>query len=162
MLLGKVIALAALREGRQLSWIPSYGAAMRGGTAYCMVIISDEKIASAYTDKCDTLFAFNLPSWKKFQPRLRNAGLILLNSTLAEGISRPKGIKLLKAPFTRIASELGDLRTANMVALGAYLAEKRILKRASVLEVFKEIAPGNKPHLLRINQKALDKGYNLV
>ena len=159
MLLGKVLAQAALKENKQLSWIPSYGAAMRGGTAFCIVVIADREIASAYIDKCDTLFAFNQPSWDKFKTKVRKGGLALLNSTLIDTKGTPQNIRMCKLPFTEIASSLGNVRVANMVALGSYLKEKNILKRQTVLKVFAEIVPKAKMHLLEINQRALDRGY---
>lgn len=162
ILLGKVIAQAALDEGKQLSWIPSYGAAMRGGTAFCMVVVSDEPIASPYIEKCDTLFAFNHPSWNKFSSRLKKDSLVLLNSSLTTNKLAPGKVRLLQLPFTQIATSLGEVRIANMVALGVFLKAKKILKLQTVLKVFAEIAPKNKQYLVKINKKALEKGYSLV
>ena len=158
MLLGKVLAQAALKENKHLVWIPSYGAAMRGGTAFCIVVIAEEEIASPYVEKCDTLFAFNQPSWDKFKSKVKKDGLVLLNSTLIKDRHSPQNIRVRKIPFTEIASSLGNIRVANMVALGSYLKEKNILKRQTVLKVFSEIVPKNKMHLLEVNQKALDRG----
>jgi len=160
ILLGKVIAWAALKEGRQITWIPSYGAAMRGGTAYCEVVIAEEEIASPYVGQCDTLFAFNQPSWDKFKKRVRKGGLALLNSSLIKDEALPENLKVRRVPFTEIAVSLGEMRVANMVALGAFLKTKRILKLQTVLKVFAEIAPKNKQHLIKINKQALQKGYN--
>ena len=159
MLLGKVIARAALKENKHVTWIPSYGAAIRGGTAFCMVVIADSEIASPYTDKCDTLFVFNQPSWDKFKNRVKKGGLVLLNSTLIKVGSAPKNLKIRKIPFTGIAAALGQMRVANMVALGAFLKEKKILKRQAVFKVFSEIAPKDKRHLLEVNREAIEKGY---
>ena len=159
MLLGKVIALAALKENKNLTWIPSYGGAMRGGCAFCTVVIADKEIASPYIDKCDTLFVFNQPSWDKFKSKVRKKGLVLLNSTLIKNERPPQGIKLSKVPCTEIASGLGNVCVANMVALGAFLKEKNILKRKTVLEVLSEIAPPSKRHLIGINEKAIEKGF---
>ena len=161
MLLGKVLAQVALKEKKHLTWIPSYGAAMRGGTAFCMVVISDQKIASPYVDKCDTLFAFNQPSWDKFKARVKNGGLALLNSSLVKPPSSPPKFKICAAKFTEIAADLGNVRVANMVALGAYLKLKQLLKPQTVFKVFAEMAPPNKKHLLKINQQAIEKGLKL-
>ena len=162
ILLGKVIAQAALDEGKHLSWIPSYGAAMRGGTAFCMVVVSDEPIASPYIEKCDTLFAFNQPSWNKFSSGLKKDSLVLLNSSLTTNKLAPDKVRLLQLPFTQIATSLGEVRIANMVALGVFLKVKKMLKLQTVLKVFAEIAPKNKQHLVKINKKALEKGYSLI
>ena len=161
MLLGKVIAQAAFKEDKHLTWIPSYGAAMRGGTAFCTVVIADREIASPYVNSCDTLFVFNQPSWDKFKSKVKKRGLVLLNSSLIEDKSLPRNIKVRKIPFTEMASSLGDVRVANMVALGAFLREKNILKRKTVFKVFSEIAPKDKRHLLKINRKALEAGYQM-
>ncbi|MBN2097674.1 MAG: 2-oxoacid:acceptor oxidoreductase family protein [Candidatus Omnitrophica bacterium] len=159
MLLGKVIAQAAMKENKHLTWIPSYGSAMRGGTAFCTVVISKEEIASPYVDKCDSLFVFNQPSWDKFKRRVRPGGLVLLNSTLIKNSLGPKGVKIRKIPFTDLAASLGNARVANMIALGVYLKEKNIVKKKSCFEVFAEIVPPGKEHLVGINKQALDKGY---
>ena len=156
MLLGKLLALAALKENKQVTWIPSYGAAMRGGCAFCTVVIADREIASPYVDKCDTLIVFNQPSWDKFKNRVKKGGLVLLNSTLIKTQHAPGGIEIRKIPFTGIASSLGDVRVANVVALAAFLKEKDILKRKTLLGVITEMASASKKrHLLAINKKAL-------
>jgi 2-oxoglutarate ferredoxin oxidoreductase subunit gamma len=159
MLLGKVMALAALKEKKQVTWLPSYGAAMRGGTAFCMDIISDSEIASPYVDNCDSLFVFNQPSWEKFKNKVRKGGLALLNSTLIKDEDAPKDIKVCKIPFTEIASSLGNVRVANMVALGSFLKQKKIFRRKTIFEVFSEMAPKDKLHLIEINRQAIEKGY---
>jgi len=134
---------------------------MRGGTAYCMVVVSDKKIASPYIDKCDTLFAFNQPSWDKFKNKVRKGGLALLNSSLIKTKKDYQNIKACKAPFTKIAVALGEPRVANMVALGVFIKVKKVLKLETVLKVFAEIAPKNKQHLIGVNKEALRKGYAL-
>lgn len=158
MLLGKVLAQAALKENKHLTWLPSYGAAMRGGAAFCIVIISDNEIPSPYINKCDTLFVFNQPSWEKFKSKVKKGGLVLLNSSLITNETKVSPLKVCKIPFTQIATSLGDARVANMVALGAYLKKKNILKKKTIFKVFSEIAPPDKRHLLGINKKALNQG----
>lgn len=159
MLLGKVIALAALKERKQVTWFPSYGAAIRGGTAFCMDVVSDSEIASPYVDRCDTLFVFNQPSWEKFKNKVRTGGLVLFNSTLIKDEDAPKDIKMCKIPFSETASSLGNVCVANMVALGSFLRQKKIFKRQTVFKVFSEIAPKDKLHLVEINKQAIEKGY---
>ncbi len=159
MLLGKILAETALQENKQLTWIPSYGAAVRGGCAFCMVVIADERICSPYTAQCDTLFVFNQPSWDKFKSRVRTGGTVLLNSTLIKDKPLSRRTKICRVPFTAIASSLGDVRVANMVALGTFLKKKNILKRRTVLKVLTRITPKHKLHLLEINKEALARGY---
>jgi len=160
MLLGKVLAEVVMRQGRQVSWFPAYGPEVRGGTSYCMVIISDREISSPYITKADTLIVLNNPSLEKFKDRVKNKGLLILNSSLAKtsGFGR---IKVLQFPFTDIAIGLGNIRVANMVALGCYLRAKKIIKIQEVLEVFRFMAPAGKADILEVNQKALQKGARL-
>lgn len=162
MLLGKIMAYAALEEGRNVTWMPAYGAAMRGGAAFCMVVISDEEIASPYVDTCSTLFVFNQPSWLKFRHRVKAGGVILLNSTLVRYNNGDTGEDktLRTAPWTEMASALGNTQAANIVAFGAFLQARNVLKYDTVLKVLSELAPKDRPDLLEINKKALEKGYN--
>lgn len=160
MLLGKILAEAGMREGKFVSWLPSYGAEVRGGTAYCMVIISDEEIGSPYIEQADTLIMMNAPSWERFRKRIKKGGLCLLNSSLVTA-GRDKKALLFQHPFTEIAAELGDIRVANTVALGYFLKAKKLLQRKTVLGVISAIAPGNKKGLIAPNIQALEKGVNL-
>lgn len=159
MLLGKVLAEAALKENKHVTWFPCYGAEVRGGTAYCMVVISDKEIGSPYIDKADTLIIMNNPSLVKFRNRIKTKGLLVINSSLAaEALDSPGSIKY---PFTDIALRLGNIRVANMVALGSTLAHKKIIKAESVIRAMEEMAPAGKKELVEINKKALLQGMEL-
>ena len=167
MLMGRVIAWAALREGREVSWIPSYGAEVRGGTAYCMVIISDEDIPSPFIDKADTLIIMNEASLEKFKQRIYSGGLVIINSSLVKKagslkIKFPSGIRQFWGEFSGIASQLGNIKVANMVALGAYLALKYMFSLRTVSKVMEEIAPAAKKDLIEINQQAVSSGAGLI
>lgn len=161
MLLGKVLAEAVMRQGRQVIWFPAYGPEVRGGTSHCMVTISDQEIGSPYIAKADTLIILNNPSLERFKSRVKDKGLLILNSSLAKtaGLGR---IKVLQFPFTDIAIGLGNIKVANMVALGCYLGAKKTVKIKEVLEVFKSMAPAGKTDILEINQKALQEGAKLI
>lgn len=161
MLLGKVLAEAAMRENKFVTWIPSYGAEVRGGTAYCMVIVSDKEIGSPYIGQADALVIMNEPSLEKFRGRLKNKGLLILNSSLAKSRA-DKNIVLLSGPFTDIAVRLGNIKIANMVALGSLVAKKKLVDIRSILETIKKIAPAGKEKLIEINQKALEEGVRLA
>lgn len=162
MLLGKVIAEAAMAENKFITWLPSYGAEVRGGTAHCMVVISDDEIGSPYIDKADTLIIMNAPSLEKFRNRIKNKGLLILNRSLAtENKKAGKGIRILRYPFTDIAVKLGNIKVANMAALGCFIAQKKILDRKSVSAAMAAIAPQDKKDLIAINEKALEEGMNL-
>jgi 2-oxoglutarate ferredoxin oxidoreductase subunit gamma len=160
MLLGKVLAEAVMRHGCQVSWFPAYGAEVRGGTSHCMVTISDNEIGSPYVNKADTLIILNGPSLDKFKERVRDDGLLVLNSSLAK-VSGMKNIHLLQYPFTDIALKLGNIKVANMVALGCYLGAKKIVNPGEVTEVFKTMAPAGKTDVVEVNKKALQEGVKL-
>jgi 2-oxoglutarate ferredoxin oxidoreductase subunit gamma len=161
MLLGKIMAQAALCEDKFVTWLPSYGAEVRGGTAHCMVIISDEEIGSPYIEKADTLIAMNSPSMARFLGRLKTGGLFLANGSLsAELKGRLKGA--LYFPFSDIALQLGNIKVANMVALGCYLAKKKVIALESVHSAIRELAPSDKKELIGINKEALSCGWRLA
>jgi 2-oxoglutarate ferredoxin oxidoreductase subunit gamma len=160
MRLGKVLAEAVMRENKFVTWMPSYGAEVRGGTAHCMVVISDEEIGSPYVDTADTLIIMNAPSMGKFKNRLDKKGLLLVNSSLAAADKDSKA-KKVEQPFTDIAIKLGNIKIANMVALGCFISKKNIVKLKTVSQVISDIAPQDKKNLVEINQKALQEGAKL-
>lgn len=160
MLLGKVLAEAAMKENKHVTWFPSYGAEVRGGTAYCMVVISSQEIGSPYIDKADALIIMNEPALIKFENRIKNKGLLILNSSLANK-NINQNAHILKYPFTDIAEKLGNLKVANIVALGCYLNNKKIIDINSVIQAIEEIAPEDKKYLININKQALKEGLTL-
>jgi 2-oxoglutarate ferredoxin oxidoreductase subunit gamma len=160
MLLGKVLAAAAMKENQFVTCLPSYGAEVRGGTAHCMVIVSDNEIGSPFIDKADTLIIMNRPSLDKFKNRLKNKGLLIVNSSLANEPDY-KNARIFKYSFTEIAIRLGNIRVANMVALGSLLAKKKIVNLKSILKVIEEFAPKARSDLIEINKKALEEGIKL-
>lgn len=165
MLLGKVLAETAMRENKHTTYLPSYGAEVRGGTAHCMIIISDAEIGSPHIKKADTLIVMNGPSLNKFKDRIGNNGLLIINSSLAGNnneVHKLSRTHILKYPFTDIAVELGNIRVANMVALGCYLCKKKALNLKAVLETIQEITPPDKKNLIEINTKALLAGMKLA
>ncbi len=161
MLLGKIIAEAAMREDKFVTWLPSYGAEVRGGTAHCMITISDEEIGSPYVDKADTLIILNEPSFDRFRNRLKASGGLIANSSLVlKDINETSN--RIKKPFTDIAIKLGNIKVANMVALGAYLGKKNVLHQNTVIKTIEEIAPADKKALVEINITALLAGAGLT
>ena len=157
MLAGKVLAEAAMRENKYVTWLPCYGAEVRGGAAYCMIIISDAEISSPYVDKADTLIIMNNPSLEKFKPKLKNRGLLIVNSSLAK---KNKGCGI-NQPFTDIAVKLGNIKVANMVALGCYLAKRNVINMKNVFQTIEKMAPAEKKGLIAINKLALEEGMKL-
>lgn len=160
MLLGKVLAQAAMREDKFVTWLSSYGAEVRGGTAHCMVVISDTEIGSPYIDKADTIIIMNKPSLGKFKARLKNKGLLLVNSSLVDRVV-DKNMRISEFPFTDIAIRLGNIRIANMVALGCFVQQKKTVLLKSVFEAMVDIAPPEKRNLIEVNKKALEEGARL-
>ena len=160
MLLGKVLAQTAMLEGKQVTWFPAYGPEVRGGTSHCMVTISGQEIGSPYITRADTLIILNHPSLEKFKDKIRDKGLLILNSSLAKADAQA-GIQVLQFPFTDIAVKLGNIKVANMVALGCFAAVKKIIKVKNILKVFKSMAPAGNLEILEVNQKALKEGQRL-
>ncbi|MFH1655142.1 MAG: 2-oxoacid:acceptor oxidoreductase family protein [Candidatus Omnitrophota bacterium] len=162
MLMGKLLSAAAVKENKIVTWLPSYGAEVRGGTTHCMIKISDKEIASPFIAHPDVCIAMGQPALNKFEPRLKNKGLLIVNSSLADKKPKRKDIKVIFAPLTDVAIKLGNIKVANTIALGVYLAKKKNIKPESVLSAMKEMAPKNKQNLLEINQRALKEGMRLA
>jgi len=160
MLLGKILATAAMKENKFVTCLPSYGAEVRGGTAHCTVIISDKEIGSPYIDKADTLVIMNKPSLEKFKNRLKNKGCLIVNSSLAGGL-RNKNARVFGYRFSEIAIKLGNIKVANMVALGALAGKKDVVHLKSITKAIEEIAPQTKKDLIAINKIALEEGAKL-
>jgi 2-oxoglutarate ferredoxin oxidoreductase subunit gamma len=160
MLLGKILAQTAMEENKFTSWLPSYGAEVRGGSAFCMVNISDREIDSPYIDKADTLIIFNSVSWERFSKYI-DKGLVLLNSSLISKDISKKGLRIFFYPFSDLALSLGDIKIANMIALGVYLKKKNILKPENVFKTVKELIPKDKKNLLELNLKAIEEGLKI-
>jgi len=161
MLLGKVLAQAAMDESKCVTWLPAYGPEVRGGTSHCMVTISDQEIGSPYINKADTLIILNNPSLKRFSVRVKDKGLLVLNSSLAKA-EPDKRVKILQFPFTDIAVKLGNIKVANMVALGCYLREKEAVRIKEVLKVFRLMSPAGRNDILEVNERALQEGAQLI
>lgn len=161
MLAGKVLAHAAMKANKHVTWMPAYGAEVRGGTAHCMVIISDEEIGSPYISKADSLIIMNAPSLERFKGHLKNKGLSIVNSSLAKEKvnSLPYA---LQCPFTDTAIKLGNIKVANIVALGYFLAKRKIISQDIMLKSIEQLAPSNKKELIVINQQAFLTGYKLA
>ncbi len=160
MLLGKVLAETAMLEGKQVTYLPAYGPEVRGGTSHCMVTISDQEIGSPYISKADTLIILNNPSLERFKGKVKDDGLLIVNSSLAKINSYAK-VRILQFPFTDIAIKLGNIKVANMVALGSYLTVKTNIKVKNVLKVFKIMVPVGNLKILEINEQALAEGVSL-
>ena len=162
LFLGKAIAQAGMIEGKHVTWFPSYGAEMRGGTANCTVILSDEMIGSPVVQTPDILIAMNRASLEKFQPSLKKEGLLFFDSSLINGVALRNAVIPVGVPATKIADTIGDTKAANMVMLGALIAETGLLKKAS-FDVLFSVPPasaGNKA--AGINKNSLLEGMRYL
>jgi len=157
LLIGKILASAAMQQGFQVGWIPSYGPEMRGGTAYCTVVISDRSIGSPIIRNPRHLIAMNRPSLEKFAPMVKPGGVILINSSLIPIGSGRTDIDELKVPAIEIASELGNVRSANIVALAAFVARSRIVDFEVLRETVREEF-AHKGKVVQLNMDAMDAG----
>jgi 2-oxoglutarate ferredoxin oxidoreductase subunit gamma len=165
MLLGKVLAQMGLRMGLNITWFPSYGAEVRGGAAHCMVIISSEDIPSPYINKSDSLIIMNEPSLLKFKQRAKSKGLLLINSSLLKPEvikQKAAGANRVYLSFTETAIKLGNIKVANTVALGAYIAKRGIFSKQIAFTAIEEIAPKEKKGLIEINKQAIEQGMRLA
>ena len=162
MLLGKVLASAGLIRGLEVTWFPSYGAEVRGGTANCMVILSNEDISSPYISKANSLIIMNKPSLLRFKNRIEDGGFLLLNSSLVKSKGCQQDSNCICLPFTELAIKLGNVKVANMIALGVYVAKKNIVSRGNIIEAIEEIAPAKKRSLIEINKQAINEGIRLI
>lgn len=161
MFLGKLMAQAGLDAGKHVTWMPSYGAEVRGGTAYSMTKISDSDIASPVVDNLDILVAMNKPSMIKYEPKLKVEGMLIFNRSLIDEKPKRKDIQVVSIPMTEIASKIGDTRCANMVAAGAMIKKTGMVPMKAVAQALKEMLKG-KETLLALNKEALEKGYKLA
>jgi 2-oxoglutarate ferredoxin oxidoreductase subunit gamma len=157
MLMGQILAQAAMQAGSEVVWIPSYGPEMRGGTAYCTVVISDRPIGSPIIRNPKHLVAMNRPSLEKFAPCVKPGGVIFINSSIISIEAGREDVDVLKVPIIELAKDIGNVKAANIVALAAFVARSKIvdfgLLEESVKNKFAE-----KEKLIPINMKALEEG----
>jgi 2-oxoglutarate ferredoxin oxidoreductase subunit gamma len=155
--LGRILAHAGMLENKEVTWFPSYGGEMRGGTANCAVIISDELIASPIVTNPDILIVMSDASLQKFQPRLRQKGILIFDSSLIKDPVLRNDVDILRVPATEISKTIGNTRSANMVLLGALLAKTNLMEEASVFEALKN-SMDKKRTDIEINKKAIKEG----
>lgn len=162
--MGTILAYAAMKEGKNVSWMPSYGPEMRGGTANCMVNISDKEISSPIVNEYDMAVVLNLPSLHKFEPNIKQNGILIWESSTIKEKPKRKDIKAYEIPAINIAAEkLKNVKVMNMVVLGALLQiNSDLVKKESVLLALKETLPERHHHLIPLNEKALILGGELV
>lgn len=158
MLIGQMVAYAGMAEGKQVSWLPSYGPEMRGGTAYCTVVVSDDPIGSPVTRNPNAIVVMNRPSLEKFGPTVKKGGLLVVNSSLIPITSGRDDIDELLVPCNDLAMEVGSGKAANMVVLGAFVGRTGVVKLES-MDALVEKQFAKKEKFIPLNKKALRVGF---
>lgn len=163
MAIGKLLAYAGMLESRNVTWMPSYGPEMRGGTANCAVVISDDEVGSPLISKDGTsAIVMNLPSMTKFENELVPGGKLIINKSLIDIKPTRTDIEAYYVNANELAMELGNAKVANMVMLGAYLELSKTIETESVLKAFVKVFGEEKSHLVPLNKEALLKGAEAV
>jgi 2-oxoglutarate ferredoxin oxidoreductase subunit gamma len=155
---GEMLAYAGMAEGKHVTWFPSYGPEMRGGTANCIVIISDEEIGSPMVRNPQVVIAMNLPSLDKYENQLKKGGLMIINSSIVNRPVKREDIRVLSIPGNEIAEELGNSRLTNMIMLGGLVANQPVLPLKALETALDQHLPERHRKFLPLNLKALEKG----
>lgn len=160
--MGSIIAYSGMTEGKEVSWMPSYGPEMRGGTANCIVIVSESRISSPIVTKFDTAFVLNQPSLDKFEKAVKPGGLLLYEqSTIIHPPTRDD-IEIVCVPANEEADKLKTKQVANMIMVGAFLAKRPIVKMETIVSTLKKVLPEHRHHMIPVNEQALKKGSELA
>lgn len=162
LLMGQLLGYAGMQEGLKVTWMPSYGPEMRGGTANCTVILSSERIGSPVTRHPLSLICLNKPSLDRFESALEPGGLLIINSSLVDKDHFRSDIQVIKVPANKIAEEMGNLQVTNMAALGAYVMARKIVPLSALILALRKIIPVHRQELLPINEEALRRGAEFV
>lgn len=158
LLAGQIVTYAGMEEGKNVSWLPSYGPEMRGGTANCAVVVSDDEVASPVVVQADSVIAMNRPSFEMFENAVKPGGLLIMNSDLIEVEPTRDDIQIIRIPANTLAEEAGTIRAANMVVLGAFNACRGLLQDDTIIGCLAKIMGERKKHLIPVNEKALALG----
>lgn len=161
MMIGKLLAYAGLEEGKTVTWLPSYGPEMRGGTANCTVVIADKSIGSPLITSPKAALVMNQPSLEKFGPMIRKDGTLVINSTMVPVNSDRTDIRIFRIRADDIASELGSRRSANLVMLGAYIGLEEVVSQKTLIKAIEKTF-AEKKQFIDVNRKTFMKGYQLA
>jgi 2-oxoglutarate ferredoxin oxidoreductase subunit gamma len=159
---GQLLTYTGMDEGWHVTWFPSYGPEMRGGTAHCIVILSDEDIGSPIISRPTMCIVMNPPSMDKYEPLIIPGGLLVANSTLVRDRSKRDDIDAVYVPANELAAELGSVKMANVVLLGAMLGKREILPIDSIKRTMDQHIPERRKHIIEPNKRALDRGVRFV
>ena len=156
MLMGQMVASAAILEDKATTFFPSYGPEMRGGTANCTVIVSDKPISNPVISESDCVVAMTLPSLLKFEPTLKPGGSLFINTSMVHQKAKRSDITVYEIPVSDLANEMGDPRVANMIMLGAFVRKTNIVRAEDVEEVIREFFGAKSQELVELNLKAFN------
>lgn len=162
MIMGQLLAHAAMSEGKHVVWFPSYGPEARGGAADCTVIISTDEIGSPISSNPDTLLAMHQLLFDRFQPHVKAGGKVVMNTCLVDVSTARTDVDTLAVSANIVAEEIGNIRVANMVLLGAYVQSTGIVSIDSLVAALPELLPPHRHKLIPINEKALRRGAELA
>ncbi|NLT52509.1 MAG: 2-oxoacid:ferredoxin oxidoreductase subunit gamma [Ignavibacteria bacterium] len=160
--MGQILCYSGVVEGKEVSWMPSYGPEMRGGTANCITIISDQKISSPIISKFDTVIALNQPSVDKFEKAVNSGGLLIYEKSTVINPPKRNDITVIGIEAGKEAIKLNNLKIMNMIILGAFLSKKPIISLENVIAGLRKVLPERYHHLLPLNETALKCGMDLV
>lgn len=160
--MGSILATAAMLEGKYVTYLPAYGVEVRGGTANCTVVVSDDEIASPVASEPEFVVAMNQPSFARFQSILQAGGLLCANSSLVNTDSARGDIEILAIPTSELAEKLGTIKVANMIMLGALVKASNMISYQAMLDNLEAILGAGKSKLVELNREALALGYNYV
>ncbi|MGB8932931.1 MAG: 2-oxoacid:acceptor oxidoreductase family protein [Anaeromyxobacteraceae bacterium] len=160
--MGQLIAYAAMNEGKEVSWMPSYGPEMRGGTANCIVIVSGERISSPIVTRFDAAVVLNQPSMEKFEAAVRPDGLLLYERSTVTVPPTRRDVEILGIDGVAEAQRLSSKQVANVVLLGAYLARRPVVSPAAIVKALASVLPPHRRHLVPVNEQALARGAELA
>lgn len=155
---GKLLAYAGMLENKNVSWLPSYGPEIRGGTANCHVIISEEPVGSPILSSATTILVMNRPSLDKFENVVISGGLVITDSSLVDRSPVREDVEVFEIPATKMASDMGNLKFANMILLGKLIKKTGIVSRESLVEALNKVLPEKKHYLIPDEIKALEAG----
>lgn len=158
LLAGKLLAYAAMMEGKQVTWFPSYGAEIRGGTANCTVIISTDEIGSPVVQNPSAMIIFNTASFNKFEKRIKPGGQLFLNTSLVHEQPTRSDLLRIDVAANDIAADVGDSRVSNMVMLGAFIKKTSVVQNDSVIAALRHVLPASRHSLILLNVKGLERG----
>jgi 2-oxoglutarate ferredoxin oxidoreductase subunit gamma len=164
LFVGYLFSYAAMLEDKKVTWVPSYGVEMRGGTAHCSIQISEQEINSPLIEEPNALVALNRPSFEKFSPTINGKGVVFFNKSLTEKVPQVNGLQVISIEASDEAKRLGDARVANLIILGALVQYSKVLDIDNLYRALEKILPPHRYDSIEVNLKALKKGfeYDLV